>query len=121
MDSAMDAAEPTCNVSRQPNVDGFSRLVYGWPIPRSGGGVGATEAPMKAIFMRIVQTVEAVECRLALWYDMTGYDICLLNDDEVYKSFRVACIPHVIDVINVQKIIINVNKRVYSEKDSKRL
>jgi len=52
---------------------------------------------------------------------MTGYDICLLNDDEVYKSFRVACIPHVIDVINVQKIIINVNKRVYSEKDSKRL
>jgi len=26
-----------------------------------------------------------------------------------------------IDVINVQKIIINVNKRVYLEKDSKRL
>jgi len=26
-----------------------------------------------------------------------------------------------IDVINVKKIIINVNKRVYSEKDSKRL
>jgi len=26
-----------------------------------------------------------------------------------------------IDVINVRKIIINVNKRVYSEKDSKRL
>jgi len=25
------------------------------------------------------------------------------------------------DVINVQKIIINVNKRVYSEKDSRRL
>ena len=32
-----------------------------------------------------------------------------------------AVILKTIDVINVQKIIINVNKRVYSEKDSKRL
>jgi len=29
--------------------------------------------------------------------------------------------PKAIDVINFKKIIINVNKRVYSEKDSKRL
>jgi len=51
----------------------------------------------------------------------------LLNDlndmkFDPYECFeRNGCTLYGIDVINVKKIIINVNKRVYLEKDSKRL